>query len=303
LSGSRMGEPGRVAATVNGAALSARAKLFASATVLLLAASVSACAPARVRLPAGPGEPFAAYEELFDQATSACRGVRTLTAELRISGRADRRAFRGTVHAGFAEPASIRLEGVAPFGAPAFILVSEGDDSTLLLPRDNRVLTGEPPAAIVEALTGIGIEPRDLRAVLSGCLAALPQPTGGRAYGNDWVAVDLDDGSTAYIRRRDRMWRLVAGMHRELTISYDQFLSGIPRHVRIESPGAGDLPAATLAITVSQLRTNVSLGREAFTVTVPESALPLSLAELREAGPLRDSSQAAAGREAPGSLP
>ena len=35
----------------------------------------------------------------------------------------------------------MRLEGVAPFGPPAFILVARGGEATLLLPRDelNRI--------------------------------------------------------------------------------------------------------------------------------------------------------------------
>jgi len=43
-----------------------------------------------------------------------------------MSGRAGRQKVRGRVVAGFARPASMRLEGVAPFGPPAFILVARG---------------------------------------------------------------------------------------------------------------------------------------------------------------------------------
>jgi hypothetical protein len=43
---------------------------------------------------------------------------------------------------GFERPGSLRLEGVAPFGSPAFILAARAGRATLLLPRDNRVLSG-----------------------------------------------------------------------------------------------------------------------------------------------------------------
>jgi hypothetical protein len=78
----------------------------------------------------------------------ACRGARTLTAELALSGtRAD--ALRGRVVAGFERPASMRLEGVAPFGPPRFILVARGGEATLLLPRDERVVHGASPEDVL----------------------------------------------------------------------------------------------------------------------------------------------------------
>ena len=57
--------------------------------------------------------------------------------------------LRGRVLAGIAAPGRLRLEAVAPFGPPVFILAASGTSATLLLPRDNRVLTGEPASAIL----------------------------------------------------------------------------------------------------------------------------------------------------------
>jgi hypothetical protein len=45
-----------------------------------------------------------------------------------------------------------------------------------------------------------------------------------------------------------------------------------------------------LLAQISQLETNVALGGEVFQVTVPGDAAPISLEELRNAGPLRDAS-------------
>src|SRR6476646_11200910 len=109
------------------------------------------------------------------QLSAACAGVRTLTAEIALSGRAGRQKLRGRVIAGFARPASMRLEGVAPFGPPGFILVSRGGDATLLLPREERVVTGASPEDVLGALTGVALAPADLHAVLTGCV--LPDPT------------------------------------------------------------------------------------------------------------------------------
>jgi hypothetical protein len=45
--------------------------------------------------------------------------------------------------------------------------------------------------------------------------------------------------------------------------------------------------AVDLTATISQLETNVDLDAAAFTVNVPAGAAPLTLDELRQAGPLR----------------
>ena len=112
-------------------------------------------------LPSGPGTPRTDALPLFESATAACRAVRTLTAELTLSGRTGQQKIRGHVLAGLA-PGALRLEGVAPFGAPAFILAAENGRGTLLLARDRRVLQSAPPAEILQALVGVSLSPDDL---------------------------------------------------------------------------------------------------------------------------------------------
>ena len=140
-------------------------------------------------------------------------GVRTLTAELALSGRAGRQKLRGRVVAGFARPSSMRLEGVAPFGPPAFILASRGDTAVLLLPRDSRVLRGAPAEDILGALTGVTLGPDDVQAILTGCVVPAPQATGGRLHGNGWASLDLAGGATLYLQP-DRSTRSVPGADR-----------------------------------------------------------------------------------------
>ena len=59
-----------------------------------------------------------------------------------------------------------------------------------------------------------------------------------------------------------------------------------------------------LTARLSQIETNVDLEKAAFTVDVPRGALPITLEELRDAGPLRDSSSSRSREdtEAPGIL-
>ena len=183
-----------------------RLRLLAAAGVV--AVLVSACGPPpRPALPTGSGTPFPGFAAAYDQATEDCRAVTTITAELALSGRAAGTKLRGRINAGFAAPDDIVLEGLAPFGKPVFVLVGRGGQATLWLPRDERVLRGAPPAAIVEALAGVALTPSELRAAVAGCGLGVAAPTNGRMLEGDWAAVDSSAG-TVYLRRVDGRWRV-----------------------------------------------------------------------------------------------
>ena len=219
------------------------------------------------------------------QAAAACTGVRTLTAEIGISGRAGRQRLRGRVVAGFARPASMRLEGVPPFGAPIFILVARGENATLVLPRDEpRVLRGAKPEDILGALTGVALAPADLQAILTGCVAPMPQATDGRRHANGWASIDLAGGATIYLEPARGGWTLRAARRAGWQIEYPSWNGNFPQSVRLQStqPNVNvDLTAA-----LSQIETNKDLEDAAFNVNVPPGADTITLDELRDAGPL-----------------
>jgi outer membrane lipoprotein-sorting protein len=254
--------------------------------VMLLAASASACATRRLPLPTGEGEPFPDYRQAFQEATSGCRDVRSLSAELAISGRAGREKLRGRVVAGLATPGRIRLEGIAPFGPPVFLLVADGSTATLLLPRDNRVLTGEPTAAILQALVGLALGPEDLLAVLAGCVVPDPQATGGRSFAAGWARIDLAGGATAYLQRdRQRRWCIRAGLRPPLRLEYELADGSTPTSVRLQAAQVAGTDS-DLRIGLSQLELNGSLAAEVFALKLPADAAPITLAELKQAGPI-----------------
>jgi len=149
------------------------------AAAILLLLTAAACAPGRPALPTGAGRPFADAPAALDAASAACRGVRTWTAELGLSGRSGRQKLRGRLIAGLA-PAALYLEAVAPFGRPIFQLAARDGRATLWLPRDDRILRDAAPADVVEALTGVALGPDALRALVSGCVAPAPAASGGR---------------------------------------------------------------------------------------------------------------------------
>jgi hypothetical protein len=247
--------------------------------VLVLAA---ACGPPpRPALPSGAGAPFDGFSSAYEQAIQECRDVQVITAEMRLSGRAGTTKLRGTITAGLAAPADIVLDGHAPFGKSVFILMGRTGKATLLLPRDNRVLTGEPPSAIVEALAGVALDPVELRSALAGCGLPAIVPTSGRAYGTDSAAVD-GDAVTVYLRRIEGRWRVDGATRGDLTVQYGDFKSGRAETVFVKTP------VADLVLRLSQVEINVPMDPRVFDLEIPKDAVPLTLEELRRAGPLGD---------------
>lgn len=250
---------------------------------LCAALTVAACAPARPALPTGAGTPFPGYEAAYAEAVSDCRSARALLAELGLSGRSGGQRLRGSISAGIKAPSAIRLEGVA-FGRPIFILASGGAEATLLLVRENRVVRGAPPAAILEALTGVALTPPELLAMVAGCGLGASVPVNGRAFNEQWAAVDTENGTT-YLRRFDGRWRVGGAVRGQLQVLYGEFASSLPAIVHVRAGSVADI-----TLRVSQLEINAPIDDRAFEVNVPPDAVPLTLEELRRAGPLGDRS-------------
>lgn len=258
------------------------------ASAVLVAAFVAGtagCATKRFAAPSGAGLPVADHAAAWQAVAAPCLGVRTLTAELGLSGRAGGTRMRGRVQAGFQSPGRIRLEGVAPFGQPVFILVADGTRATLLLPRDERVVRANAPAEILEALAGVRLDADALRAVLTGCTMTTP-PTAAAQHG-DIVRFQFP-GGIVYTRRNGKEVRIVAAETQSLLIEYpDAFVPGslFPRRVRISRSAAG-ADNVDLTIAVSQVESNMTLPDAAFTIDIPPGTAPMSIADLRASGPL-----------------
>jgi outer membrane lipoprotein-sorting protein len=259
--------------------------LASAALVLAIASAGTGCAAKRFAVPLDAGVPVAGYESAWQAVAAPCLGVRTMTAELGLSGRAGGTRMRGRVQAGFQSPGRIRLEGVAPFGQPVFILVADGTRATLLLPRDERVVRASEPAEILEALAGVRLDPDALRAVLAGCTMTAA-PTAATGHGE--IVRFQFPGGTVYARRNGNDLRIVAAETQSFLIEYpDAFVAGslFPRRVRISRSGAG-ADNVDLTIALSQVESNISLPDAAFTIDVPPGTMPMTIADLRAAGPL-----------------
>jgi hypothetical protein len=255
------------------------------------ALSSAACAPALVTLPSGAGVPLSAADAdaALDQATASCRDIRTLTAEIAVSGRVAGQRVRLRLTAGVETPDSVRLEAAAPFGAPIFIFVAADHDATLLLPRDRRVVEHGRPDAVLDAATGVPLDAADLPPILTGCLA--PRRVGNaRAVqlGDRWRRI-ADDAQETYLARDSGAgsWRVAAAVRRTWRVDYVDRQRDLPHTIRLTSLADGESAGAAfnLELVLSQIETNVPLEADVFRVKIPADAVPISLDALRRARP------------------
>ncbi len=257
-------------------------------TIIVAFLFVQACTSKALILPTGPGQFYPDYESTLLSATTRCSAVETLSAELTVSGRAGKDRLRSRVLAGLVQPGSVRLEGVAPFGGPTFILTATPTHSTLLLPRDSRVLVGVPAQDILDALIGVRLTPDVLRRVLSGCLVSSSEPVGGRAYGTKWLVVDTRDGDENYLQFDKDLPKLVAVRTGNLFTKYSNFLGAVPRRVQMTRFGVSGAIEVEVTVLLEQIRVNTQLGKEIFSVDIPTTFVPITLEDLRSTGPMRD---------------
>jgi outer membrane lipoprotein-sorting protein len=242
----------------------------------------SACAPRLARLPSGPGSPLPDFAAALTQAREHCADIRTMRAVLSISGRAGRR-LRAKIDAGFEAPAKVRLELPAP-GKPLFVFVANGNAATLVLPRDRRVLQHAPPAATLEALAGVRLDPHELRTIVSGCGLENDQSKNARAFGAGTIAIDAADATT-WLQHVDGAWRIIASTRGPIDVRYADFAGGRPSTIRLRTtPHQG--ATTDLTIRLSQVDVNETLDGAVFEVEIPADAAPLTLEELRQSGPL-----------------
>ena len=255
--------------------------------VLLTVVVVTGCAPARraIDLPSGRGVPLPDPAAIWDAVAAPCRGVRSMEFMLNVGGRAEGTPMRRTRMRGAVEGGALRLEALAPFGAPIFILVAPAGEqgATLLLPRDRRVISDARAGELLHALAGLDLDPADVHALLTGCLAPGRAPAvAARGYGNDWTAIDLEGGATAFVREEGDGAAVVAGQRNGLTVAYSDHVRGLPRGLRIVVPaGPGTGGETDLDAVLSRVSINTPLDPAVFMVEVPPALLPMTIEELR----------------------
>ncbi|HUL73675.1 MAG TPA: hypothetical protein VLT86_11270 [Vicinamibacterales bacterium] len=243
-----------------------------------------ACAPHVFVPPSGPGEPFPDAAEAWAEAARACRGASTYAATIRVHGRAGPDRLNATMIGLVTAGDQISLTVPMMFGPPVFILGGTASSATLWLPRDRRVLTARADE-IVEAVTGLRLTPRALLAILSGCVGQSRSMSGSLRYGK-LGEITADDARVFVERQADR-WRITRGLVGGLIVDYQDLQGDWPRVLRVTTE-AGRSPAVDLTMSIEQIEVNVTHPARDFVVSAAADAAPMSLEELRAAGPLRE---------------
>lgn len=253
---------------------------------LALAASAG-CAARVFTPPAGPGAPAPDAEARLAEATARCRGASSYVGRTSLSGRAGPDSIPSVgIGAGLTRDGGIYLDAQGPFNTQVFWLSGRGDDATLFL-RDDNAYVVAPAPAIVEALVGVPLGPDRLLAMLTGCISRDLAVSEAAAYdGGELIRVTTGD-ATLYLRRSAGQWRVRAGEFDGLTIDLVEFGPAFPADLRIVSD-AGAATPVNLRVRVSPpIRVNDAVNEELFTQQPPAGATPITLDDLRAAGPLR----------------
>jgi len=259
-------------------------------------AAASACAVKSYATPAGPGVPFAEAHLLWNDVTERCRATRVFVAEIRVTGWVGSPSQRiaPTLHGALTRTDDIYLEIPAP-GGPVVQMAGERGRSTFVLPRDRRALEAST-VDIVDALIGLRWSAVDLLNVLTGCVDDAPAEVTGVRYGNgaanDQVAIDVRGGARAYLGRVHGAWQVKAASRDGMLVEYLARDGAYPSEVRV-SVAAGqpeDITRLSLLFRLGQVQANID--KPPFTLVVPASYVPMTIADLRALRPLDEGKSA-----------
>ena len=267
---------------------SARLALASLGASLLV---VAGCAARGFVVPTGPGTVEPTLAEAYQASIAPCGDLRSLTADIKLSGRVDGRRVRGTLQVGLTRDGGVRIEAVAPFGAPIFTIAGRADAGTLWLPRSREVVRAAP-AEILEALTGVALPASGLFEIVTACPASDDAVVKAERFSSpDLARVSLRSGAEVWWRPDVSPLHPLGARRVGALVEYRAFDSDRPQTVRLAAtPGTAGTPGASradLSLALQQVETNAALGDEAFALAVPDGAKVLTLIELRQAGVLR----------------
>lgn len=249
-----------------------------------LALASTACTRAMFVPPVGPGTPVTDAAAAWTEATTACRSARTYTGALRLSGRAgDQRLWPVSLESAVTSDNAVYLSATVA-GRSIFVLAGTAQQAGLWLRADRRVVTARP-SEIVEAMIGVALEPRRWLAVLSGCVTGEAEVESAERHGKLLTIRTRD--ARVHLARQGASWRTVAGEADGFVVEFGWGASQFPKEIWIWS-APGRAPASSLHVSVRDSAINTDVPPAIFRLPAgAAAAVPMSLDELRAAGPLR----------------
>ncbi len=221
-----------------------------------------------IQVPSGASVSVSEHRAIWNDLSRPCRSVQSTDLVITFRGFNGERSLRRTrARAAVKRPGLLRLEGMTPFGAPAFILIAKPDDAILLLPRERQVVQDASASDLLYFLSGLSLEPDDVHALLTGCVVQDGVSLSAQTYGDDWIAIDLSGGATVYSRRSSISPVISMGKVGDIIVEYSEHVRGLPRKLRIQTVAA--TPPTDLTIELTQVNVNTVINPEAFEVSVP----------------------------------
>jgi outer membrane lipoprotein-sorting protein len=83
-----------------------------------------------------------------------------------------------------------------------------------------------------------------------------------------------------FLRKNATAWEVAAAVNGPVTVIYSDYANGRPATIRLRAP------SADITLRLSDVEINTTLDSRTFEVELPARAVPLTLEELRRAGPL-----------------
>ncbi|MEZ5317305.1 MAG: hypothetical protein R2752_07905 [Vicinamibacterales bacterium] len=253
-----------------------------SAALLTVAALTgSACAPALFRPPAGPGSPAPDAATALDNATAACRDVRSLVFIMHLHGRI---AGRGI-------PGALRFDGAATRDGGLFLDANANGRQYLELRgtpgaaslwlRDGNRLVNAPLTDILEALTGLAIAPDRLLAFMTGCVTWDRSIVQASRFGRD-IRVRTSDAEIVLVTA-PAGWRTRWGVSGGLVVDYHEMQGLWPRRFTIYPEATAGEDRLTMQIDQRFVNDARASNQELFTPRARPGSVPMTVEELREA--------------------
>ena len=246
----------------------------------------------RATLPTGTGTALPDFATPHREATADCLALTSLSASIKLSGKAGGTNFR-PYRLGVCCARGDRLEGyprISFGGRPFFILVA-GDAGTRYSCRAMPVPQRSGACGDRRGPHGRSPRARRSRSIVGGCGLQTVAPSGGRSFEQR-----MGRGRCRrYVRLPSSDRRPRGG--RRAPRSAERHLCGFRRRAWRDgaSPGWSIHGAESAPISRSACRNSSSIRRSTrsiFDVEVPPDAVPLTLEELRSAGPLGDAKAA-----------
>jgi SulP family sulfate permease len=143
---------------------------------------------------------------------------------------------------------------------------------------------------LVRSLVGPAFAIAMLGAIESLLCAVVADGMTGRAHANGLASIDLDGPARLYLASTRGRWRLRAAQRGDWRIDYLEWPEQATFPARLQLTATTPL-VVTLRAGLAQTEANVPIDNAAFSITVPPDADPITVEELRQAGPLREQSR------------